>query len=94
VVDEKWVTVPAAAGGARVRIVRQHGTTGALPVVFYMHGGWVLGDAGTHDRLVRELTVGAFVESRARPRPATRSPWNGPTPEAARGRRPGRHRPV
>jgi acetyl esterase len=60
--------VPAAVGDARVRIVRPHGTTGALPVVFYMQGGgWVLGDAGTHDRLVRELTVGAraaiaFVE--------------------------------
>src|SRR6266436_1529651 len=39
-----------------------------LPVVVYMHGGgWVLGNAGTHDRLVRELAVGAgaavaFVE--------------------------------
>jgi acetyl esterase/lipase len=39
-----------------------------LPIVLYMHGrGWVLGDAGTHDRLVRELCVGtgacvAFVE--------------------------------
>jgi acetyl esterase/lipase len=42
--------------------------TGALPTVLYMHGGgWVLGNAGTHDRLVRELAVGAgaalaFVE--------------------------------
>jgi len=39
-----------------------------LPVVLYMHGGgWILGNAGTHDRLVRELAVGAraavaFVE--------------------------------
>ena len=39
-----------------------------LPVVVYMHGGgWILGNAGTHDRLVRELAVGAraavaFVE--------------------------------
>jgi acetyl esterase/lipase len=37
-------------------------------VVLYVHGGgWVLGNAGTHDRLVRELAVGAraavvFVE--------------------------------
>jgi len=31
-----------------------------LPVVIYTHGGgWVLGDRETHDRLVRELTVGA-----------------------------------
>src|SRR5262249_50708763 len=39
-----------------------------LPAVLYVHGGgWILGNAGTHDRLVRELAVGAgaavaFVE--------------------------------
>ena len=47
--------------------VRPH-HTGPLPVILYMHGGgWVLGNADTHDRLVRELAVGAgaavaFVE--------------------------------
>jgi acetyl esterase len=67
-VDEQWVTVPAAVGDVRVRIVRPQGATEALPAVLYMHGGgWVLGNAGTHDRLVRELAVGAraavvFVE--------------------------------
>ncbi len=67
-VDEEWITVPAPAGGVRVRLVRPRGTSGALPVVVYMHGGgWVLGNAATHDRLVRELAVGAraavaFVE--------------------------------
>ncbi|MFD4602211.1 alpha/beta hydrolase [Streptomyces sp. NPDC058464] len=67
-VDEEWITVPAAVGDVRVRIVRPQGATGMLPVVLYMHGGgWVLGNAGTHDRLVRELAVGAqaavvFVE--------------------------------
>ncbi len=67
-VDEEWVTVPAEVGDVPVRIVRPQGATGALPVVLYMHGGgWVLGNAGTHDRLVRELAVGAsaavaFVE--------------------------------
>ncbi|WP_445525539.1 alpha/beta hydrolase [Streptomyces cyslabdanicus] len=67
-VDEEWITVPAAVGDVRVRIVKPQGATGALPVVVYMHGGgWVLGNAGTHDRLVRELAVGAraavaFVE--------------------------------
>src|SRR5690606_15235738 len=31
-----------------------------LPVIVYIHGGgWVLGDKETHDRLVRELAVGA-----------------------------------
>jgi len=52
----------------RVRIIRPRGAAGLLPVIVYMHGGgWILGNAGTHDRLVRELAVGAraalaFVE--------------------------------
>src|SRR5690349_2267617 len=67
-VDERWITVPAGVGDVRVRIVRPAGAEGTLPVILYMHGGgWVLGNAGTHDRLVRELAVGAgaalaFVE--------------------------------
>jgi acetyl esterase/lipase len=67
-VDERWVTVPAEVGDVRVRILRPAGVPGQLPVVVYMHGGgWILGDAATHDRLVRELAVGAtcavaFVE--------------------------------
>jgi acetyl esterase len=67
-VDEEWITVPAAVGDVRVRIIMPHGATGMLPVIVYMHGGgWILGNANTHDRLVRELAVGAraalaFVE--------------------------------
>jgi acetyl esterase/lipase len=67
-VEEKWVTVHAEVGDVRVRIVKPLGSDGPLPVVLYMHGGgWVIGNAGTHDRLVRELAVGAnaavvFVE--------------------------------
>jgi acetyl esterase len=67
-VDEEWITVPADVGDARVRIIRPAGATGVLPVIIYMHGGgWILGNAATHDRLVRELAVGAraallFVE--------------------------------
>src|SRR5919112_6470189 len=55
-------------GDVRVRIIRPQGATGTLPVIVYMHGGgWILGNAATHDRLVRELAVGAraalaFVE--------------------------------
>ena len=46
--------------GVPVRITRPVGATGALPVIIYIHGaGWVFGDAHTHDRLVRELAVGA-----------------------------------
>jgi acetyl esterase/lipase len=67
-VNEKWTIVLADVGDVRVRIVKPVGTTGVLPVVLYVHGGgWVLGNAGTHDRLVRELAVGigaavVFVE--------------------------------
>ncbi|MER8047324.1 alpha/beta hydrolase [Streptomyces sp. NPDC094032] len=67
-VDEKWITVPAEVGDVRVRIVKPVASTGVLPVILYVHGGgWILGNAGTHDRLVRELAVGAraalaFVE--------------------------------
>jgi acetyl esterase len=60
-VDEEWVTVPGGpTGSVRVRIVKPAGTTGPLPVIVYIHGaGWVFGNAHTHDRLVRELAVGA-----------------------------------
>jgi acetyl esterase len=67
-VEDRWITVPADVGDVQVRIVRPPDAVGMLPVVLYMHGGgWVLGNAGTHDRLVRELAVGAgaavvFVE--------------------------------
>jgi acetyl esterase len=67
-VEDRWITVPAEVGDVRVRIVRPPDAAGTLPVILYMHGGgWVLGNADTHDRLVRELAVGtgaavAFVE--------------------------------
>jgi acetyl esterase/lipase len=61
-VEEEWITVPSPAGEVRVRLVRPQGATGMLPVILYMHGGgWILGNAGTHDRLVRELAVGAHA---------------------------------
>ena len=60
-VDEEWITVSGGpTGSVRARIVKPAGTTGTLPVILYIHGaGWVFGNAHTHDRLVRELAVGA-----------------------------------
>lgn len=60
-VDEEWVDVDAGQWGTvRTRIIRPKGVEGLLPVVFYIHGaGWVFGDEHTHDRLFRELAVGA-----------------------------------
>jgi acetyl esterase len=55
------VTLPIGpTGSISVRIVRPTATAEILPVVVYFHGGgWVLGDRNTHDRLVREIAVGA-----------------------------------
>ncbi len=49
-------------GEVDIRVIRPAGNNDRLPVVFYFHGGgWVMGDKETHDRLVRELAVGAGV---------------------------------
>jgi acetyl esterase/lipase len=67
-VAEEWITVRAEVGDVRVRIVKPVAAPAQLPAILYVHGGgWVLGNAATHDRLVRELAVGAeaavvFVE--------------------------------
>jgi acetyl esterase len=60
-VDITDTTVPGGPSGTvSVRILRPRATTGPLPVIVYIHGaGWVFGNAHTHDRLVRELAVGA-----------------------------------
>jgi acetyl esterase len=68
VAEDKWITVPAGAGDVRVRILKPEGASEPLPVVLYIHGGgWILGNSGTHDRLIRELAdrakaAIAFVE--------------------------------
>ncbi len=60
-VDEEWITVPGGpTGEVRARILRPRDAAATLPVILYIHGaGWVFGNAHTHDRLVRELAVGA-----------------------------------
>jgi len=66
--EDKWITVPAEVGDVRVRLLKPLGAEGPLPVIIYIHGGgWILGNSGTHDRLIRELCDGtkaavAFVE--------------------------------
>ncbi|BBZ26763.1 esterase [Mycolicibacterium madagascariense] len=56
---EKWVTIPAGRWGPlRARIIEPPQHTGPLPVIIYLHGGgWVAGDARTHHRIARELSV-------------------------------------
>jgi acetyl esterase len=52
------------AGGPRrevtLHVIRPRGARGPMPALLYLHGGgWVFGSAVSHDRLVRELAVGA-----------------------------------
>ncbi len=60
-VDIEELTIAGGPSGhVSLRIVRPPDTVGDLPVILYIHGaGWVFGNAHTHDRLVRELAVGA-----------------------------------
>jgi acetyl esterase len=54
------ITELSVNGGPSLRIVRPPRTRETLPVIVYLHGaGWVFGNSHTHDRLVRELAVGA-----------------------------------
>jgi acetyl esterase/lipase len=61
-VDEVQSGEGGPTGSVKARIVKPADSTGTLPVVIYIHGaGWVFGNAHTHDRLVRELAVGAHA---------------------------------
>lgn len=61
-VELEDLTVPGGPKGkVAIRIVRPlHTGSSVLPVILYIHGaGWVFGNSHTHDRLIRELAVGA-----------------------------------
>jgi len=48
------------SGQIALRILRPQQALETLPVIVYLHGaGWVFGSMQTHDRLMRELAVGA-----------------------------------
>jgi acetyl esterase len=60
-VDIHDIVVPGGPSGeVPVRILRPRHAPATLPTVVYVHGaGWVFGGRHTHDRLIRELAVGA-----------------------------------
>ncbi|AFH64822.1 alpha/beta hydrolase [Paenibacillus caseinilyticus] len=60
-VDIEERTIEGGPGGTvSVNILRPVNAPEQLPVIVYIHGaGWVFGNAHTHDRLIRELAVGA-----------------------------------
>jgi acetyl esterase len=66
------------SGEISLTVVRPMERDGSLPAVVYLHGGgWVLGNFGTHQRLVRELAVGtgaAIVFVDFTPSPEARYP--------------------
>jgi acetyl esterase len=76
-IEDKVLPV-GPTGEVSVRIFRPQGSRGALPAVMYFHGGgWVLGSKNTHDRLLRDLTVGAqaaFVFVNYTPSPEAQFP--------------------
>jgi len=72
-------TIPVGPDGqVSITIVRPVGATAPLPVVVYIHGGgWILGNFGTHERLVRDLAAragAAFVFVNYTPSPEARYP--------------------
>jgi acetyl esterase len=57
--DIEELTFSSHVGPVSLRIVRPQGSNGVLPAILYCHGGgWILGDASTHDYLVREIAHG------------------------------------
>ncbi len=59
--DIEDLNIPVGPGEeVSIRIIRPEGNKEMLPIVMYFHGGgWVLGDKGTHDRLIREIANGS-----------------------------------
>jgi acetyl esterase len=53
--------VPGGPNGpVSVRVIRPENAPAILPVIVYIHGaGWVFGNSHTHDRLIREISVGS-----------------------------------
>jgi len=80
-VDIEDCTIDGGSGcQVALRILRPAHAKAPLPVIVYLHGaGWVFGNTRTHDRLVRELAVGAGPplcsrSTSAPPRPNTPRP--------------------
>ena len=59
--ETRDIVVPGGPSGeVAVRIIRPRHAPAPLPVIVYVHGvGWVFGNRHTHDRLIREIAVGA-----------------------------------
>src|SRR5882724_5838357 len=59
---EDMVVPTGPTGAVPIRIVRPERASESLPALVYVHGGgWTFGGKETHDRLIREIAVGAHV---------------------------------
>ncbi|KRR04600.1 alpha/beta hydrolase [Bradyrhizobium valentinum] len=58
---EDMVVPTGRTGVVPIRIVRPERASETLPALVYVHGGWAFGGKETHDRLIREIAVGAHV---------------------------------
>jgi acetyl esterase len=58
---EDMIAPTGPTGAVPIRIVRPESASETLPALVYVHGGWTFGDKQTHDRLIREIAVGAHV---------------------------------
>ena len=57
---EDLIIADGPCGQVSLRILRPQNVQTPLPVIVYIHGaGWVFGGTQTHDRLMRELAIGA-----------------------------------
>jgi acetyl esterase/lipase len=56
--DIRDVEIVSPEGPVPVRVLRPAGAAPTLPVIIYLHAGWIAGGADTHDRLIRELAHG------------------------------------
>lgn len=57
---EDLIVQGGPSGEVSIRVLRPKNAPSILPVILYTHGaGWVFGNNHTHDRLIRELVVGA-----------------------------------
>ncbi|KRR28961.1 alpha/beta hydrolase [Bradyrhizobium retamae] len=58
---EDMIIPTGSTGAVPIRIVRPERASETLPALVYVHGGWTFGSKETHDRLIREIAVGAHV---------------------------------
>ncbi|BBH46820.1 hypothetical protein KU43P_32970 [Pseudomonas sp. KU43P] len=63
-IDVQARTLEANGESINLQIVRPANAKGELPVFMFFHGGWVLGDFPTHQRLIRLNSMCCAMKAR------------------------------